>query len=212
MATYGSAEAVEQLLRATTASVFNADQLARIANLLPVVSALIEAETGRTFGGGATNETVVVEGGWRFPWQRGVSDLLVLPKGVRTIASVTVGGTWDGSAYTGGTVLATTAYRPIYRTLTGEYLALRMVDGSLWTWPAAIDGTWEDTDADTDVPAEITYLANYLAAERFKVEMASAAGQIGPDGSVIPIRNVFRDPLVQKTLDKWRISNEAMVL
>lgn len=221
MPTYGSTAAVQQLLRANVTSTFNQDALDRIDALLATVSALIEQLTGRQFGTGATSETVVIAGSHWFPfpsWRAagrlgtGLSDLLVLPKGVRTIASVTVGGVWDGSAYTDGTALTVDQYQPVYQTRTGEYLALRLVDGSSWGRPVAIAGTWEDTDADNAVPSEITYLANFLAAERFKVEMSSAAGQFGPDGAQLPIRNVLKDPLVTAIVDKWRISNEALVL
>lgn len=226
MPTYGSRLAVEQLLRATVTAAFSADQEARIDALLTVVSAIIEQETGRVFGTGQTSETVVVtpsrwSGAMRSIWPLdpspdalglGFTDLLVLPKGVRTIQGVTVGGTWDGAAYTGGDALPATAYVPVYRLRTGEYLALRTADGSYWPMPVAIAGTWEDTDADAAVPDEITYLANYLAAEQFKKEMASPNGAIGPDGSVIPLRNTFKDPYVMKILDKWRITNEALVL
>lgn len=227
MAVYGSRAGVEQLLRATVTAVFNDDQTTRIDNLLAVFSALIEQETGRTFGTGATTETVIIANSvwfpltptWGWSWGGyqdrlglGVSPILVLPKGVRTITSVTVGGVWDGVDYEGGEPMDIDQYQPIFQERTGEYLALRTLDGSYWPYPVAITGTWEDTDADTDVPPEITYLANALAAERWKQEMASPNGMVGPDGNVLPLRNMFKDPTVQKILEKWTATREELLI
>jgi hypothetical protein len=96
-------------------------------------------------------------------------------------------------------------------TRLGEALALRRTDYGWWPTVVVIVGTWADTDADATVPDDITYAANYLISERFKLEQASPAGQIGPDGSVIPVRNSLKDPLVSATMDYWRVQTPVIV-
>ena len=205
MPLYGSVDAIKAMLRADVGSTFNADQEARIAALRKWASFHIEQETGRTFGVAATSQTVAVDA-------PGDSHLLLLPKAVRTVSAVLLAPEWTGSGWTSGTPLTADDWRFAMVQRTGEALALRRVDA--WYWPVlvVVTGTWEDADADATVPDEITYVANYLAAERFKVEQASPAGQIGPDGSVLPIRNALSDPLVKSTLEAWRGSLEAVVL
>lgn len=205
MPDYGSTTAVKQLIQASTASTFDAAEEARIAALLKTVSRLIEHETGRTFGTGATAESVVVAA-------PGVSDVLVLPKGVRAVTSVTVDPAWNGSGWTGGTVLVPADYRPVYIDRTGEALALQSANGGYWYGTVLVAGTWADTDADSSVPDDITYVANRIVAEVFKAEKASGAGTLGPDGvGLIPLKNMFKDPIVVKTLDHWRIVGSVVV-
>lgn len=205
MALYGSVDAVKAMLRADVGSVFNADQEARIVALRAAVSALIETETGRTFGV-PTIETVAIRPGDR------VGSTLLLPKALRSATTVTLDPTSTGTAWTGGTALALSAVEQGMVTSKGEALALVLTNGGTWPALVTVTGSWADTDGDTGVPTEITYIANYLIAERFKMEQASPAGQIGPDGSVIPVRNALRDPMVAAVLMDWRAPGPELVL
>lgn len=204
MPLYGSVQAARELLRALPGSSFNADQEARLVALRAAVSAWIEHETGRAFGDAAAAQTVAVSA-------PGVSDVLVLPKAVRTVDSVLVGATWNGSAWTGGAVLTADRYRPVFRTKTGEALGLAMASGAAWFGTVVVTGTWEDGDADASVPDDITYLANRLVAEFFKAEQASASGTIGENGNVIPLKNATKDPLVAGILARWRVADRLVV-
>ena len=204
MATYGSQAAVLALLKGASTVTLPAEAGDRIDALLAVASALVEARTGRTFGTGTTAETVVVPA-------PGVTDVLVLPKGVRTVTSVTVGASWDGAGWVGGITLPAALWVPVWRQSTGEWLALARADGAHWAGPVVIAGTWEDTDADATVPDEITYVVNYLAAEGYKREQASANGVIGPDGAAVPIRDAWKDPWVKGVLDTWTVSAAVVV-
>jgi hypothetical protein len=53
------------------------------------------------------------------------------------------------------------------------------------------------------VPDDIRYAVNYMILERFKLEKAGPAGFTGLDGSTVPVRDVFNDPLVKRTLAKY---------
>lgn len=206
MALYGSVDAAKALLRASVGSAFNADQEGRLTALHKAVSALIDRETGRTFGTGpAATEVVAVRAS-------GVSDVLILPRAVRTVSGVTVGAGWAAGAWTGGTALGTGDWRLVYRTQAGEYLGLLRVGGAYWLGDVLVAGTWEDADADNQVPDDITYVANLLMAEFFKREQQSSAAQIGPDGTPIFPRNPLKDPMVATTLDKYRVAGATALV
>jgi hypothetical protein len=201
VAEYGSIDTVKKMLRATEGATFGDDADLRLTALKKHASRIIEHETGRVFGVDAdatpTTEYVVAPG---------VSPILILPRAIRTVTSVTEGGSWDGSDYAGGSLLATSYYRPTYRMATGEYGALVRPGGSFWSGTVKVVGVWEDADSDTDVPDDITYAANVMIAEWFKVERASPAGFTGPDGATVPVRKVLADERVKTVLAYYRAS------
>lgn len=214
MALYGSVEAAKVLLRSTPSTVFSADVDARLTALQAVVSSYIEYETGREFGGGpATDSSVVVDAPVSYLYGQPVqaSTRLFLPKAIRTIASVTFAPEWNGTAWTGGTLVPATEYVPALGA-DGEYLALESVSGDAWAGRYLVVGTWEDTDADDDVPADITYIANFLIAEAYKGEQTSAAAMAGPDGATVPLKNPYKNPLVVATLEKYKSSVGTVVI
>lgn len=199
MALYGNVEAAKRLLRASDVSAFSADQDARLAALHLAVSALIEHETGRTFGVGPA----VATRSFHAP----PSPVLVIDPPVKGVTQVVVNGvTVDPSFY----ALAMT-------DRAGFGYGLRRTDG--WSWAGTyagevvVTGTFADLDdgATGEVPEDVTYAANYLIAERFKLEQASPAGFTGPDGAVVPIRNALKDPIVAKTLAHYRVPASSLV-
>lgn len=199
MPLYGTVAAAKAMLRADGASTFSADQDARLTALQKAVSLYIEQATGRQFGI-VTIEQVAVR-------RRGQAVYtLMLPKPVRTITAVTLDPVNTGTAWSGGTALPLSGVERAMITVRDEALALVRSDGDVWPMLTVVTGNWADSDSDTAVPDDITYVANYLMAERFKLEQASPSGQIGPDGSVVPIRDALRDSMVRETVDKYAIN------
>ena len=208
MPDYGSAAAVKQML-GPDAAAYSADDEARIANLLKLASRVVEQATGTVFG----DATAAV----REVWGEGDATL-ELPVGIRTVTSLVEGPTtWDGSAWSGGTALATTGWRlgrGVVRQITGTtsttaYRTLLRVDG-VWAGLYVVTGVWEDRVA--TVPDAVTYAVNVMAKEQFKREMASPAGQIGPDGSVLPLRDWLREPAVREAVAAWRVGPLAVAV
>lgn len=197
MPLYGSVDGAKALLRSTTTAQFNADHDARLAALRPAVSAWIEEQTGRTFGSGPVSTTQIATGTGR--------DLLLLADGVKSVTSVVAGPEWTGSAWSGGEIVPSDQYRPVLKNRQNLYAALLAVDGGVWHGEFAVTGVYAGSPDAAGVPDDITYIANYLIAERFKIEQASANGAIGPDGTVVPIRNVLADPLVKDTIAKYAV-------
>ena len=201
---YGDLTAIKQMLAATGTTWDTADTT-RLERLNDAVSLLLEDKLGRRFGTGATTKAVVVE-------SYGVSDLLVLPKPVRSVTSIVVGHTWNGTIWTGGTTLTTNAYRLRYVDANGYAWAILRTSTDAWAGPVVVTGSWADDDDDFLVPADVQYAVNYLVAERFKIENAGPAGFSGPDGAVVPIRDPWKDPMVKGVLEKYGASIEAIVI
>ena len=208
MPDYGSATAVKQML-GPDATVYSADDDARIAALLKMASRTVEQETGAVFGDGATAVREV--------WGEG-GETLALPVGIRSVTSIVEGPTtWTGSAWTGGSALATADWRfgrGVVRQVSGSasttaYRTLLRVGGA-WSGLYVVTGLWGDRLA--TVPDAITYAVNVMAKEQFKREMASPAGEIGPDGSVLPLRDWLREPAVRSAVAAWRVGPQAVAL
>lgn len=214
MALYGSVDSAKVLLKAAPNTVFSTDVDARLAALQAVVSSYIEYETGRAFGGGpATATGVVVEAPVSYVYDVPVnaSTVLFLPKAIRTITAVYFDPEWSGTAWSGGTLVPATEYVPVLPAYD-TYGGLASVAGDAWAGRYLVVGTWEDTDADSSVPVDITYVANYLIAEAFKAEQTSAAAMAGPDGSTLPLKNPYKNPLVVGVLEKYRTTVGSVVI
>ena len=200
MAVYGSTAGIKDLLSASGSSeTWSEPELARMSALLATVSALIERDTGATFGE-AQAETLAVESLTCGP-------LLYLPKGLRSLTGVTDSPEWVSGAWSGGTVLTASEYRLSSRTIDGLYRTLYRVDGA-WNGTYLVAGFWEDTSE--NIPEEIHYLANYLSAEIYKKQKASPAGFVGPDGVAVAVRNTFNEPEVKRILDMHRVNNSVV--
>lgn len=201
---YGDTEHIRQLLNLDDEP--SASTAQRIDALNVAVSLVAEAELGRTFGETATDQTVLF-------WATN-SDVLVLPRPIRTITSVTVGGTVAGSTMTGGTPYSTALWTPSIVDADGQIYALRLLSGGWWGagMPVQIVGQWAAVDADAEPPKDFVYAIDTLVAEHFKIEQASPAGFTGPDGSTVPIRNPWKSELWLKVKEKYSIAQRDLVL
>lgn len=195
MPDYGSVADVKELLSATDSTTFGTAETARITDLLPVVSRLIEDDTGAVFGV-STTETIVVEP----DVENG--PVLFLPKPIRSVTSITEHPDWVSGAWTGGTVLTTNDYRLAGPRGSGAYGQIVHMTGA-WAGTYVITGVWEDKVA--AVPAEITYAANFIAAEIYKAQSASPHGLLGPELAMVPIRKAFQVDEIRRILDKHRV-------
>jgi hypothetical protein len=196
MALYGDIDHVKRLLAASGAT-YDADHDDRLTAIQAAVSAAIEDDTGRSFGAVAADETVLMWGA--------DSDVLILPRPLRTITTLTVGGTVEGGTMTGGTVYGDDLYIHEIVDRNGLIYALRLTSG--WTWgegtPITITGDFAGTDDDADVPDDLTYAANRLIAETFKAENLPI---VTLDGEIVPRRNPWTDPIIKAVLTRYRIN------
>lgn len=203
---YGDNAQVKAMLRADEGIPFGSDIDGRIDALNKAISLAVDEQTGRTFGVAATATS---ELHWIGPY-----DTIVLHRPATAITSITYGGTISGSTMTGGTEIAAADLIDVIRDHKGRIYAIRAATGGVWSWydspslyqtytrtPVVVTATYDD--ATDGVPDDIRYAVNYMVLERFKLEKAGPAGFTGPDGSTVPVRDVFNDPLVRRTLAKY---------
>lgn len=207
MALYGDQTTVEKFLRGTPSITLNADFAARFASIRVLVSSTLEEMIGRSFGGGPAVPSARIV-------YAGAASSLLLPIPARSITGISVLGTWDGTTYLGGVALTAADWVADPIDKYGNILALRL--GSALGWgigdrfgqpltPIQITGTWTDETGEATVPDDLTEAANYIITERYKQAQASPAGFTGPNGEIIPLRNPFSDPMVQRVIAKYRV-------
>lgn len=214
MALLGDLDAVERNLRAVPGSSLNVDALARLVDIQPAVTAYIEAKTGRSFGDGSAEDSIAVSAPRRndIVGTFGASSILVLPQAVRAISRVAVNPEWTGTGWTGGVTVEPSAYRPTFLTRSGDAMALESVSGEPWLGRYMITGIFENTDGDTEIPEDIQYVANLLIGEQFKYEQTSTAAVAGPEGQTLPVKNVYKNPIVDAILDQYAVSTNTVVI
>lgn len=200
MVQYGDTDTVKAMLRPDEMTSYGSDIDAGLTAIQAAVTLAIDDATGRTFGVPAAETSELY-------WTDGQVGTLILTRPATAITSITYGGTVSGTTMTGGTtVLASELVYPI-RDRSGRVYALRAATGGWYGGPVVVTATFDDGTYDPDtadhVPDDITYVANYLIGETFKKEQASPAGYLGPEG-VVPIRDVWSDPLVKRVLSKYR--------
>jgi hypothetical protein len=213
MATYGDAAHVLKLIRSDPKHEVGEDVDARIDLLNPTVSAALEEACGRTWGAAVANTTELV-------WMDRNETTVFLPYPARAITAVRYGGTMVGTTMSGGTSLtASDIHYPLVDE-DGLIYAFRSNEDRDWRgdWelggksPVAVTADFITTDDDTTVPDEIKWVASYCIAEMLKVEKASAFGAVGPDGDVLPLRDVFALPLVQRIIARHTVQKFSYVL
>ncbi len=199
---YGDSAKITAMLT-TSGTTYDANHNARLDALNVTISLLMDEALGRTFGATAADQTVLF-------WAKD-SDVLVLPRPIRTITSVTVGGTVAGSTMTGGTVYNTSLWTPSITDPSGQIYAIRLLSGGWWGdgMPVQIVGQWAAVDNDAEPPDDLIYAVNYLVVESFKRENTSV---VTDDGVVVPRRDPWDDPIVKRVIDKYSVSNKELVL
>jgi hypothetical protein len=178
-------------------SADDADKIGRLAVLDDEIARLIDIKTGRTFGGTAAAVARVVQ----LPVSWG-NDLLLLPFPIRSVSSVVITG--DAAE-----TIASTGYALTFGTeLTGDYHAIRRIDGSGWPFndgrsTLTITGQWSHDAPGGAVPDEIVAAATFLVVEEWRLRESSPAGEIGPDGMTIRPRNPWVFEIVKTAIDHY---------
>lgn len=218
MSAYGDLATIKAMLELTGDDSHDA----RLDALNAALSAIFEDKVGRTWSDTpATARTVAIEAATGPQWAQGsYRSVLALPApGITSLVSVTVGPTWDGTAWSGGTAVDVADVRPIWQTIHGDYLGLAF--GSNWPWASGAwwGGVWSGVvlveaiwaNQQGAAPPEVVEALNFLVAEEYKQEQASPEGLIGPDGLSIRTRNPWKFERVAAVIDKYTTA-EVLVL
>ena len=194
----------------------------RVIRLENGLADTFDHKIGRSFGTAATAETRTIHVGpvagdwflfgwpvasWYTPFLGTTSHHLVLDVPIRSVTSITTGGTWDGSAWDDTTALTADDYLLANETEQGSY-AIDHLSGT-WGGLVHITGIWGDqaiTAATVDdVPDDVREAMTFLTIHEYHQESASQAGLIGPDGMAVPARNPWGFERVKSAIDRWRL-------
>lgn len=202
MALYGSSDGVKRLLRTDPDQVFSADDDARIAAARAVVSALIDAELGRSFSAVADDPYALLVSAGVYPTER-----ILLPRPARSVAAVLVPESWDGSNWT-GVEIDPSLWIPDLVSPTGGIAAVRSLTGDWGYRNLLVEAVWYADDPGS-VPPAIDYAADYLAMRQFRVELSSATGETGPGGATTFQREGWNETTIRRIFDQYRAAAPA---
>lgn len=155
--------------------------LGRITRLENGVADAIDELIGRTFGTPTPRTVTVQTSCWL--------QVVMLPELVRSVTAVTVDG------------VAPAMFMLMYRIEDG-YRGIhfpRPIFGEV-----AVTGVWESDPLDGPVPDLIREAATAITVDEFRVRNASPSGEIGMDGMVVPVRNIWRYTLVKQAIKRYR--------
>lgn len=192
---YGDLPTIKQMLNIT-----GAGQDTRLEQLNTAMSALLDDALGRSFlasGDSATPETRTV-------YQDAALDAIALPVPLVSVTGIEIGGSWDGSAWTDATTLASDSYR--------------LRDGGWWidlygsTASAyRITGVWGDT-ATEEAPPLVVEAVNVMVTRAYKRDEAGAGGElIGPtEFEVRAPQGILTDDRVKRAIEAYRLVEHVL--
>lgn len=214
MPLYGDVDQCKIMLRATEGAELGDDITARLTAIQAAISLQLEEECGRTWGEPVSDTS-------RLMWATAGSGILVLDVPARSITSIRTGGDLAGSTMTGGDVTLAADLSNRFMSHQGLIYGITAASNGWWPYwqttsrgryPVLVTGDFADTDNDADVPADVTYAANVLIVDHFKMETASPAGFTGPDGATVPIRNPWHHPAVKGVIEKYSLRRQPLVV
>jgi hypothetical protein len=162
-----------------------------------------DQKVGHSFGVDPLPETRVVQGLG--------TDLLALGyPGARAIASIAVGGRWDGVSWLDETLLLPTDWMRMRAERDGEgsVVTIRLMDG-IWTGSVRVTAVWADQTL-KEVPDDVREALTWLTVEEYRTRNASPAGFIGPEGLMIPTRNPWNFQLVKSAIAHHRVRRQRV--
>jgi hypothetical protein len=127
-----------------------------------------------------------------------LSHRLILPRAVRSVATVTV----DGAALTD--------YRLIWPIEPDRYGGLELTHGGVWYGDVAITAQWSDLPSGT-APEDLVEAANILVSGYFRRDHASDGEVAGPDGLTFRPGNPWQDPRVARFVDAFRVARPVVI-
>jgi hypothetical protein len=216
VALYGDLDKVKRMLRPAEQVSYGADLDERLTDIQQVISVAIEERTGRVFGG-----TAPVAPTTRLFYASG-NTVLVLDPPARTVTEIRTGGLVEGVVVSGSTVLDAAYYAPTLGDERGLIYGLRLMAPVFgWSWglsdrwgnavaPVEVTGTWAD-QGDGTVPDDITYIANYLMAAKYRRDRTSATAEIGPDGSVSAVADPWKDETVKTIIKRYSLNQMVSI-
>jgi hypothetical protein len=199
VALYGDLDKVKRMLRPAEQVSYGADLDERLTDIQQVISVAIEERTGRVFGG-----TAPVAPTTRLFYASG-NTVLVLDPPARTVTEIRTGGLVEGVVVSGSTVLDAAYYAPTLVDERGLIYGLRLM-APVFGWSWGLSDRWGNA-----VPDDITYIANYLMAAKYRRDRTSATAEIGPDGSVSAVADPWKDETVKTIIKRYSLNQMVSI-
>lgn len=196
MAAYGDLPTIKQML-----NLEGTDHDDRLDALNTAMSAVLDAKTGRTFGGDTpAPETRTVR-------QDASTDVLALPWPLVSVDSIAINGQWDGADWDTPDVLDAEDYRlrtgpdgfvwviDLYRATAAEY---------------RITGVWGDQAG--VVPPLVVEAVNVMVTRAYKRDEAGAGSEaIGPvEFEAQAPQGILTDDRVKTAIEEYRIVEHVL--
>ncbi len=192
-------------------------ELIALDNLELAVAAVIDAKCNRTFDGGVVPSTralgynpglvyyadrvyIPESGLWFFGdfYAGDYSNPYISSTGLRNVTQVMAGGTWSGLAWTGEAALAIDTWQLSFKRKDGWYQGITIP--SYRYADIRVTADWEDGAEGATVPADIREAATFILVDEWRIRHMSPAGEIGPAGLAIYLRNAWEYEMVKSAI------------
>jgi hypothetical protein len=203
---YADEAAVFAQLKLDPVAEGDAAAIARVVALEEGLALTLDEKLGTSFGVAPVAETRTVAA----PPSRGLyewtsssdASRLILTTPVRSITGIETGGSWNGTAWINGATMTVDQYRLTHRDRYGLYYAIESVFGS-WNGVVRITGVWADQPT-AAVPADVREAMTFVTAETYRMQHASPADEIGPDGLAVRPRNPWAYEQVKGVVSRYQ--------
>jgi hypothetical protein len=174
----------------------SSEAIARVTALENGLADAFDAKVGRSFGVApvAAERTITAPG---------VSTLLVVLGGIRSVTGITTGGTWDGAMWLTPEILDADDYALWATDRDGISYGIESFIGA-WVGPVHVTGIWADQSTES-VPADIREAMTFLTVRQYRRLTASPTDLVGPDGMTVPTPHAWDDPLVKTAIERHRL-------
>jgi hypothetical protein len=124
----------------------------------------------------------------------------VTPWGMKDITAVFVDGTWNGTIWEDETEVESDSWRLVFVNQDGWAHGLLLPGVGYGS--VRVTASWEDGAESLTVPPDIREAANLVVADQWRTNHQSPAGEIGPPGLAVFIRDPWKFQLVKSAIDR----------
>jgi hypothetical protein len=192
-------------------------ELAALDGVELAVAAVIDAKCNRTFGEAPVAETRTLE--YRNPSVTYYTDRVYIPEsglyffgdfwntsgdifvssaGLRNVTGIKAGGTWDGTVWDDEYTFDPEDWQLTFYRSDGWYQGIDII--SYRYANIRVTAEWEDRSASATIPADIKEAANFITADEWRIRSMSPAGELGPQGLSMYLRNAWEYELVKSAI------------
>lgn len=190
---YADRESVLTQLHYSDENPEHAVALTRLELLENGIADAIDTEIGRSFGDPISSSRTIRIAGY-------MTGVLLLPEIVREVTAITIDGEEIDPA----------AYELCY-FMRGGAKGIRF-DGVTIVGRVVVTGIWDSDPIPGEVPADIREAATMITVDTFRIQESSPAGEMGPDGLVVPVRNPWNNRLVRDAIRRHRVTRRRVAV